>query len=170
MIIMSRLKRYYHHGNLYFIIAVTHKRQKILVHHKELLWDSLIKFRNEANFIIIAYVILSDHFHIIIEIHELDLSAVMQKIKLSFSKKLRTKVGRMDGIIWQRRFWDHVIRDQKDLNTHFDYIHYNPVKHGLTGNPFEWEHSSIHDFHAEGYYPVDWGVIDKPKMDGDYGE
>ncbi len=76
----------------------------------------------------------------------------------------------MDGKIWQRRFWDHVIRDQNDLNKHIDYIHYNPVKHGLIKSPFEWEYSSIHNFCAEGYYSLDWGVKDKPDMDGEYGE
>ncbi|MEW5925286.1 MAG: transposase [Candidatus Zixiibacteriota bacterium] len=167
---MSKLKRYYNHGNQYFVTAVTHNRQHILVNNIDLLCESIKGTKAEMKFIIIAYVIMPDHFHAIIEINKSDLSRIMQKIKLSFSKKIRTRRGCMDGRIWQRRFWDHVIRDQNDLNKHIDYIHFNPVKHGLAGSPFEWEYSSIHDFYADGFYSIDWkshNIIDE---NGEYGE
>ena len=59
--------------------------------------------------------------------------------------------------IWQRRFWEHVIRDQTDFNRHCDYIHYNPVKHGLVNSPLEWKHSSFGKFVEKGLYRQDWG-------------
>jgi putative transposase len=61
--------------------------------------------------------------------------------------------------VWQRRFWEHMIRDQEDLNRHVDYIHihYNPVKHGLVNSPGEWRHSSFNRFMEKGLYPPDWG-------------
>ncbi|MDP2728820.1 MAG: transposase, partial [Dehalococcoidia bacterium] len=59
--------------------------------------------------------------------------------------------------IWQRRFWEHVIRDQTDFNRHCDYIHYNPVKHGLVNSPLEWKHSSFRKFVEKGLYRQDWG-------------
>jgi putative transposase len=62
-----------------------------------------------------------------------------------------------EGMIWQRRFWEHLIRDEKDFNRHCDYIHYNPVKHGLIDDPKKWECSSILQFIEEGLYPQDWG-------------
>jgi len=135
-----------------------------------MLMDSILKYQDELHFDILAYIILPDQFHLIVDVGKSDISEIMQKIKLSFSKKLRTLNGRMDGIIWQRRFWDHVIRDQDDLNKHIDYIHYNPVKHGLAHSPFNWECSTIHDYYAGGYYSSDWGIIDKLNIDGEYGE
>ena len=59
--------------------------------------------------------------------------------------------------VWQRRFWEHTIRDETDLENHADYIHYNPVKHGLAVRPADWHDSSFHRFQALGHYPIDWG-------------
>ncbi len=59
--------------------------------------------------------------------------------------------------VWQRRFWEHRIRGQKDFNCHCDYIHYNPVKHGLVSLPAEWKHSSFSRFVERGLYPEHWG-------------
>jgi len=59
--------------------------------------------------------------------------------------------------IWQRRFWEHVIRDEHDLSNHIDYIHFNPVKHGLTDLPEKWKDSSFLKFVHDGYYPANWG-------------
>ncbi len=58
--------------------------------------------------------------------------------------------------VWQRRFWEHAIRDQRILTRHFDYIHYNPVKHGLVTRVADWPHSSFHRFVENGVYPLDW--------------
>jgi putative transposase len=58
---------------------------------------------------------------------------------------------------WQKRFWDHIIRDEEDLAQHLDYIHYNPVKHGLVTRPEEWQHSSFIAWQERGAYPEQWG-------------
>ncbi|MBM4206744.1 MAG: hypothetical protein FJ190_01595 [Gammaproteobacteria bacterium] len=60
--------------------------------------------------------------------------------------------------IWQRRFWEHAIRDQSDFDRHLDYIHYNPVKHGLVEKASDWPHSSFHRFIRSGYYPANWAA------------
>jgi putative transposase len=99
-----------------------------------------------------------------------DLSALMRQFKLSFSTRYRKRSGTTVGRVWQYRFWDHQIRDETDLRRHLDYIHYNPVKHGLISNPFEWRLSSIRGFQEQGLYDDDWGVIKKPEFDEDYGE
>jgi putative transposase len=59
--------------------------------------------------------------------------------------------------IWQRRFWEHQIRDEDDLRKHLDYIHYNPVKHGLVVNVADWPYSTFHRFVRQGFYPPNWG-------------
>jgi putative transposase len=60
--------------------------------------------------------------------------------------------------VWQRRFWEHQIRDERDLIQHVEYIHYNPVKHGLVKAPGEWEHSSFHRYVRKGFYDQEWGA------------
>ena len=74
-----------------------------------------------------------------------------------------------EGTIWQRRFWEHMIRDEADFRVHCDYIHFNPVKHGLVTRPVDWPYSTFHRFVKEGLYPESWGAswIDFPQQLGD---
>ncbi len=81
--------------------------------------------------------------------------------KISLSRQKRQERN-----LWQRRFWEHYIRDEQDYAQHCDYIHYNPIHHGLCKKAQEWQYSSIHRFIAEGIYPPDWGsteTIEKPQ-------
>ena len=135
-----------------------------------MLKDSIDKCEIEMDFIIIAFIAMPDHLHMIIDPKENNLSSIMQKIKLSFSKKYRFEKGKTTGNVWQSRFWDHLIRNQEDLNRHIDYIHYNPVKHGFTKSPFDWPESSIHEYYKNGHYDREWGSIGPLKLDGDFGE
>jgi putative transposase len=93
---------------------------------------------------------------------------MMHNFKITYSRYYRNMFG--SGRIWQNRFWDHIIRDELDLNRHIDYIHYNPVKHDLESNPFLYQQSSLKDYFKNGYYSSDWGVKDEIKFDGDFGE
>lgn len=102
-----------------------------------------------------------------------DYSRRWRMIKASFTKAL-VKQGcvlkqnkRGEYNLWQNRFWEHRIRDENDLQKHCDYIHYNPVKHGLVSNPTDWPHSSIHRFIANGILSEDWGG---KTVDGSFGE
>ena len=167
---MSKLKRFYNEGSVYFVTSVTYNRERLLIGYQKQLMDSFQRYKDELNFSIIAWVILPDHFHFIIDPRQNNLSTVMKKIKLSFSKKLLYMLGISGGHVWQKRFWDHVIRNQKDMNNHIDYIHYNPVKHHYTKSPFDWEYSSIREFFNRGYYTKDWGVAEIIELNGDYGE
>lgn len=92
----------------------------------------------------------------------------MHNFKITYSRRYRNKFS--PGRVWQNRFWDHLIRNESDLNHHLDYIHYNPVKHGLTHDPFGYPHSTLSEFHAKGMYERNWGVIDKPEFAGEFGE
>lgn len=73
----------------------------------------------------------------------------------------RTK--RRERLLWQRRFWEHTIRDEQDLAAHLDYIHYNPVKHGWCSAPAQWPYSSFHRFVREARYPLDWAAERAPE-------
>ena len=67
--------------------------------------------------------------------------------------------------MWQRRFWEHSVRDEEDFERHFDYIHYNPVKHGLAQCPFEWPYSTFRRWVAAGIYDRDWGCSQRGPLD-----
>ena len=103
-----------------------------------------------------AWALLPEHLHCIWTLPEgdTDFSKRWGLIKAKFSKEL---TGRGTPPVWQNRFWEHLIRDDRDLQTHLDYIHYNPVKHGLVENPKDWPSSTFHRYVEEGFYPANWG-------------
>jgi putative transposase len=85
------------------------------------------------------------------------------------SPAMGTKEGRRG--VWQRRFWEHTIRDESDLEAHFDYIHYNPVKHGLVDSPRDWPWSTFHRWVSAGHYQPHWGRgVQLPQLPGNAGE
>lgn len=152
---MTNIRRYLNEGNIYFLTHVTYNRQNILINHFNLLWESINRYQQKANFELIAWVVLPDHIHMIIDPKENNLSTLMKKIKLSFSMKCLKEQNLKSGKVWQNRFWDHIIRDQNDMNRHIDYIHYNPVKHQVINSPFEWKYSTINEYKNKGYYQSD---------------
>jgi REP element-mobilizing transposase RayT len=80
-----------------------------------------------------------------------------------------SKIAKREMGLWQRRYWEHAIRDEADLARHIDYIHFNPVKHGLVSCARDWPHSSFHSFVERGTLPVDWGG-DMSEVKGSFGE
>ena len=167
---MTNIRRYFKAGNIYFLTHVTYDRVPILVDQFDLLWQAIQSARKETPFEFIAWDVLPDHLHMIIDPLDNDLSSLMKRMKLTFSTNYRKRIGMRRGRAWQYRFWDHIIRDHHDLNHHVDYVHYNPVKHGLTVSPLQWEYSSIHDYFKEGFYPEDWGVRELLEFEGFFGE
>jgi putative transposase len=116
-----------------------------------------------------AAVVLPDHMHCIWTLPEVDIdySVRWSIIKRTFTQCVRgtvrtahptiSRLKRREGSVWQRRFWEHQIRDERDYQMHCDYIHYDPVKHGLAGAPNDWPHSSFKKFVSAGHYANDWG-------------
>jgi len=166
---MSILKRISDPRTIYFITNVTYERKPILREHSDLLRKSIHNIQDRFDIDLHAWVILPDHFHLIIDAKGHDISNLMQRIKMSFIALYHKHLGLKSGRVWQHRFWDHIIRDQEDWNRHVDYIHYNPVKHGFAQSPFEWKYSSIHKFHKDGMYGGDWGEK-SILFDCDFGE
>jgi REP-associated tyrosine transposase len=119
--------------------------------------------------------VLPDHVHSLWTLPpgDADYSARWRAIKARFSRRLagdrvalaRNRRGEYD--LWQRRFWEHVIRDDEDFARHVDYIHYNPVKHALVTNPFDWRWSSIHLYARRGIVTPDWSGHDQQ---GEFGD
>ena len=165
---MSKLRRFPKLSDIYFITCVTRNRERILCDHYSLLVKAFLNVRGKADFGLIAWVVVPDHIHCLMEIKEGAVSSIVQKLKMSFGALYRGKMGIKSGRIWQKRFWDHIIRNQEDFNRHLDYIHYNPVKHGLGKNPFVWPFSSIKRYHE--LYPPDWCVSEQTSFEDDFGE
>jgi len=121
----------------------------------ELLRSTLRTVRELRPFTMLAYVFLPDHFHIIIQpTGESNFSQIMHSLKPNFTKAYKELIGRTESLkFWQKRFWDHVIRDERDLENHLHYIHYNPVKHGFVADPRNWPDSSYREWEKRGLYP-----------------
>ena len=104
-----------------------------------------------------------------------DFSIRWALLKSSFSRGVEarprspSKIAKREKGIWQRRYWEHAIRDEADLERHVDYIHFNPVKHGLVSRVADWPHSSFHRYVEQGLLEVDWGG-DMKEIAGSFGE
>jgi putative transposase len=159
-------------GGTYFFTVVTHGRHPILINPeiRQALREGINKVRQLMPFAIEAWVLLPDHLHAIWTLPEHDsrYGARWAVIKSCVTKRCGRLVDsgvkvnisrrkRQEGGVWQRRFWEHAIRDEADFHRHLDYIHWNPVKHGYVKNPMDWPYSTIHRFVAQGIYPSDWG-------------
>jgi putative transposase len=163
---MPNFHRFYIPNSLVFITSVTCDRKPLFrdLANLEIYSQTLQKVKELYPFRLIAFVILYDHFHWLMCCEEPNnFSQILHSFKRNFTINYKKSKGIVEPVnLWQERFWDHVIRNENDLNNHFDYIHWNPVKHGLAASPSEWEHSSFHSFVKEGLYTPDWGTDKEP--------
>ena len=155
------IHRYDANGAPVFITQVTANRLPIFddPFAVELLLDTLRNAKVLHPFQMKAYAFLPDHFHMIIQTIEPEtVGTVMHSLKPVFTRVYRAATH-ADGAapVWQERFWDHIIRNQSDFNSHVDYVHYNPVRHGYVAIPEAWPHSSFLEWQRRGYYEADWG-------------
>lgn len=167
---MSNLRRYYNSGNIYFITSITYNREAILTRNIDLFNSAMQRTGKKYQFTISAWVVLPEHFHVIIETNGSNLSDIIKAIKQDFGFLYRQRRKLRTGRIWQLRFWDHVIRNQADLNRHIDYIHYNPVKHGIVKATRDYPHSTFRDFVKEGRYSLEWGESITIESSMEFGE
>ena len=163
---MTNIRRYHTPGAPVFITAVCYQRNPTLAPdaEKERLLAAMREVRAEMPFKMLAYVILNDHFHWLIRPQgDADFSRIMQSVKLRFARRYKRHHGLTGSpTLWQRRFWDHLIRDEDDMQRHLDYIHYNPVKHGYVANPADYAWSSLSSYVAKGHYPQAWAAASEP--------
>ena len=179
---MPQYKRVFAPGGTFFFTVVTHKRAPLLcvASVRKALREAIGLVRKESPFDIDAWVLLPDHLHCIWTLPEGDTGYSMRwaNIKRHVTKVCRelgmgldgsspSRTRRKDGGFWQRRFWEHQIRDGDDFNRHMDYIHYNPVKHGQVNRVGDWAWSTFHRHVKRGIYEETWGGGD---IDGDFGE
>lgn len=167
-------RRYYIPGGAVFITQVVQDREPIFHDPKMilLLREVLHNVQELHPFIMLGYVFLPDHFHCILQPNrESNFSDIMHSLKPNFTKEYKKLLGLSSSQsmkFWQKRFWDHVIRDDRDLENHLHYIHFNPVKHGYVTDLRDWKDSSYLEWEKRGLYPTpcNW---DEPK-DINWGE
>ena len=152
-----RYRRHYQAGGLYFFTLVTERRQAILTHPeiRLALRQAIQTVRQKYPFEIIAWVLLPDHLHTIWQLPENDAnySERWRQIKRFTQYHCRHQFPNL----WQKRFWEHTIRDEMDFAHHLDYVHFNPVKHGYVDQAVNWDYSSFHRYVRSGFYSTDWG-------------
>lgn len=164
---MSDYRRLYVNGGIYFFTLVTHGRRPLLCEEQTLM-HLKTAFRYSMKkypFRMSGLVILPDHIHCIWQLpeHDHDFSIRWGLIKRYFSIGMRGDTNhRREKNIWQRRFWEHLIRDEEDFQRCLDYIHYNPVKHGYVSKPCDWIFSTFKDNVKKGIYEMDWGSSVEP--------
>jgi putative transposase len=151
-------RRWRREGGIYFFTVVTQERQTLFSdpENVQLLRQAFARVKAKLPFRIPGFVILPDHLHClwVLPVDDGDFSTRWRLIKSHFSRNyskvnmIRTssRHHKREKMIWQRRFWEHFIRDENDFIRHLEYIHLNPVKHGYVVDPAEWPYSSIHHY------------------------
>jgi putative transposase len=175
---MVRYRRNFVAGAVYFFtVTLADRRSKALVDHIDALRAAIRTTRQSHPFEIDAVVVLPEHLHIVMTLPPGDAdfsnrwSLIKRRFTTAVAKAGETIARHPNGehALWQRRFWEHTIRDDRDFERHIDYIHFNPVKHGLVTRVRDWPHSSFHRYVRQGLMPEDWGG-DVRQITGDFGE
>jgi len=163
-------------GTYFFTVNLAERKRTLLVDHMAVLRTVMRDVSSRYPFRADALVVLPDHLHVIWTLPEgdHDFATRWMLIKVGFSRRIavgerrnRSRTAKGERGIWQRRYWEHLIRDEQDFARHADYIHFNPVKHGHVTRAVDWSHSTFHRYVEAGIYPRDWGG---DVEDGQFGE
>ena len=180
---MPRYRRSHAPGTTYFFTVNTYRRQQLLTHPDVLatLRTSFRTVRAQHPFRIDALVVLPDHLHSLWTLPpgDADYAVRWSLIKRQVSQASRHLVDQSQSAsrskrreigFWQRRYWEHLIRNELDFERHVDYVHYNPVKHGLVEHVRDWPYSSFHRYVRLGMCPIDWAGGETVEITSGYGE
>ncbi|MFV0454012.1 MAG: REP-associated tyrosine transposase [Pseudomonas sp.] len=168
---MSSFRRVRVPGGCYFFTVVAERRQPILTNDdvRLALREAITQVRQVLPFRIDGWVLLPDHLHAIwtLPVGDADFSNRWRLIKRHVTRTCgpayfqsgfltARRSAKRCGTLWQHRFWEHLIRDEQDFRHHMDYLHANPLKHGLVTRLTDWPWSSFHRCVSQGIYPADW--------------
>lgn len=165
-------------GSYFFTVALADRSQHLLVEHVDQLRNAFREVKHAMPFDLVAIVALPEHLHCIWTLPpgDTDYPTRWRRLKAAFAHDLpkgeqrsASRIAKGERGIWQRRYWEHTLRDEHDFIRHVDYIHYNPVKHGHAKRVAEWPFSSFHQFVARGVYASDWAGGDS-KISGEFGK
>lgn len=174
--IRTRLRRWYVPNAIYYIVAVTRRRRPIFADEQNLdvLRQTLRNVKLLHPFRMLAYAFMPDHLHLLMFVPETtNISRLLQSIQWNTTRNYKRERAIAGSVsLWQKSFYDHVIRDEIDLANHFNYIHYNPVKHGLVTEAADYAHTSFCEYLRRGWYGATWGAdpSDAPQLTNDGSE
>ncbi|MEM8732985.1 MAG: transposase [Planctomycetota bacterium] len=172
---MPEYRRLRNRGATVFLTVVVHERYPLFFKQeaRRHLRAAIVSVRKELPFSMTAICLLPDHFHLVMTLptKEMDYSKRIQKVKSQFTASWLESGGWEGNVsasrrskgergVWQRRFWEHTVRDEQDLERCVDYVHWNPCKHGVVQRVCDYPHSTFHRYVAAGYYGVGWGSSD----------
>jgi putative transposase len=165
-------------GTYFFTVNLADRSSHLLIDEIDRLRRAYASVHARQPFETVAICVLPNHLHAIWTLppDDADFASRWSKIKRYFSTGLASssartssKVAKREKGIWQRRYWEHAIRDDVDLARHVDYIHYNPVKHGLIKRAVDWPYSSFHRYVQAGLLSASWATSGAAFGD-DFGE
>ncbi len=161
-------------GTYFFTVALLERKRDLLVTEIGLLREAVRRVKRLYPFKIVAWVVLPDHLHCVWTLPpgDADYATRWRLIKLLFAKGL-PKQERLSAVrkrrkergVWHRRYWEHTIRDERDLANHVDYVHWNPMKHGLVPRVADWPYSTFHRYVRSGLYPPDWAGVGEADLE-----
>ncbi|MCP4401953.1 MAG: transposase [bacterium] len=159
--IRTRVRRLYVPNAIYFITSNVQDRKNYFSRDENvmLLRQTMREVKKFHPFQMRAYAFMPDHFHLLIYLLALtNVSKLLQSIKRNFTRNYKKRWGISGSFkFWQRSFYDHVIRDERDYLNHVHYIHYNPVKHGYVSRPEDYPHTSFKEYVRRGWYETGGG-------------
>jgi putative transposase len=178
---MPNYRRWYVPGGTFFFTVVTDGRRPILgdATGRQILREAIRKEIARRPFKLVAIVLLPDHLHCVWTLPPGDMNYSIRwaGIKEQFTRGFLASGGteryaspsraqHRERTVWQRRFWEHTCIDEDDLGRCIDYLHWNPVKHGLVDRVWDYPWSSLHRFARRGMYDPSWGTTDPaPDLD-----
>ena len=166
-------------GTYFFTVNLAERKRTLLVDHADILRTVIRKVKEKHPFDIDAMVVLPDHLHMLWTLPkgDNDFPTRMMLIKAGFSRLVEkgeyqsaSRLSKAERGIWQRRYWEHLIRNEQGFADHVKYIHYNPVKHGYAARASDWKYSSIHRYIKAGILNADWGCDELVSKNGKFGE
>jgi putative transposase len=170
-------REYIPESTVFLTISLKNRQSDWLVNYIDDLRIAVATAKKCIRFEIVAICVLPDHIHMMMKLpsHDGNFSQRVRLIKSTFSQQLSQKLSltpnaRGEYAIWQRRFWEHTIRDEADLQRCVDYVHFNPVKHGLVTQVKDWPFSSFHQYVRDDRLDVDWGCAMGMNADSNWGE
>jgi len=165
-------------GIYFFTVTLADRSSGLLVRQVDRLRQIYISVQTRHPFETIAICILPDHLHAVWSLPRGDCNYPLRwsMIKAGFSRgfkgaapRTKSKIERRERGLWQRRYWEHTIRDDADLERHIDYVHFNPVKHGHVSQVRDWPYSTFHRYVERGVLSADWGGNAR-EFGGGFGE
>ena len=165
-------------GTYFFTVNLAERKRTLLIDEIDKLKSTIAKVKKDHPFKIDACVVMPDHLHAVWTLpkRDNDFATRWMLIKAGFSRQIKkgerinaSRKSKGERGIWQRRYWEHLIKNEKDYERHVDYIHYNPVKHGFVNNVIDWPYSTFHRYVDKGIYLHDWAGIELEESTG-FGE